>query len=79
MKFPMRFKYYDNWVKYPLIISGLFSGYGLGSWIINYLAYLALDIPEIARNKEELTYYLLVGLIFLGIFWVCKYFNYKLK
>ena len=35
MKIPMRFKYYDNWAKVPMIISGLLAGSGLLSWFFN--------------------------------------------
>ena len=75
MKIPMRFKYYDNWAKIPLIISGLIAGSGLGSWAINYI-YL-----EDARvyYQDKLNEYLLMGIPALCCYILFKYLNYRIE
>ncbi len=75
MKIPMRFKYYDNWAKVPMIISGLLAGSGLISWLLNYI-YL-----EDARihYQDKLNEYLLIGIPALCCFAIFKYYNYRIE
>ena len=71
----MRFKYYDNWAKVPMIISGLLAGSGLLSWLFNYI-YL-----EDARiyYQDKLNEYLLIGIPALCCFAIFKYYNYRIE
>lgn len=75
MKIPMKFKYYDNWAKVPMIISGLLAGSGLLSWLFNYV-YL-----EDARiyYQDKLNEYLLIGIPALCCFAIFKYYNYRIE
>lgn len=75
MKLPMRFKYYDNWAKVPMIISGLLAGSGLLSWFFNYV-YL-----EDGRMyyQDKLNEYLLIGIPALCCFAIFKYYNYRIE
>lgn len=75
MKIPMRFKYYDNWAKVPMIISGLLAGSGLLSWLFNYV-YL-----EDARihYQDKLNEYLLIGIPALCCFAIFKHYNYRIE
>ena len=78
MKVPIRIKYYDNWVKAPLVLSAIFAVSGWGSWIYNYLMIDSLKISY-ELYSEKLNSYLVVGIIGTIIFLICRYFNYRIE